>query len=84
MLLNNPIVPLTEMDASRLRIAGIHNIGHLYESGDGIMFDSHMPIRQQPARIGNATWDKATQIHASMKREQRCRGGDSTLQTTTL
>jgi hypothetical protein len=72
---NNPIMPLTDMDAGRLRTAGIHNIGHLYESGDGIMFDSHMPIRQQPAGVGNATWDKAKQIHASMKREQRCRGG---------
>ncbi len=49
---------------SRLRIAGIHNIGHLYESGDGIMFDSHMLIRQQPAGIG---MPHGTKQHKSMQ-----------------
>jgi hypothetical protein len=72
---NNPIIPLTNTDASRLRTAGVHNIGHLYESGDGIMFDSHMPLRQQPAGINDATWEKAKQVHTRMTREQKCRGG---------
>jgi hypothetical protein len=72
---NNPIIPLTNTDASRLRTAGVHNIGHLYESGDGIMFDSHMPLRQQPAGVSDATWEKAKQVHTRMTREQKCRGG---------
>jgi hypothetical protein len=72
---NNPIMPLTETDASELKTAGIHNIGQIYDAGDGVMFDSHMPIRQKPARIGNNTWDRVTQIHLAMKRKQKCRGG---------
>jgi hypothetical protein len=72
---NNPIMPLTEEDARELRTAGIHNKGQIYDSGDGVMFDSHMPIRQKPARIGNNTWDRVTQIHLAMKREQKYRGG---------
>jgi hypothetical protein len=72
---NNPITPLTKTDVRALRIHGIHNIGQLYDTGDGIMYDSHMPLRQKPAGIEQGTWNRATQIHTAMKREQKCRGG---------
>jgi hypothetical protein len=45
---NNQIMPLMESDARKLRTAGIHNKGQLYDSGDGIMCDSLMPLRQKP------------------------------------
>jgi hypothetical protein len=72
---NNPITPLTDTDCRALRTANIHNIGQLYDTGDGMTFDSHTPLRQKPTGLGQDTWDRAIQIHSAMKREQKYRGG---------
>jgi hypothetical protein len=72
---NNPITPLTKVDVEALRTAGIYNIGQLYDTGDGIMYDSHTAIRQKPAGIEQGIWNRATQVYTATKKEQKYRGG---------
>jgi hypothetical protein len=74
---NNPIMPITEQDANDLRRAGIHTIGQIYDAGDGIQIDSHMPIRLKPAGIDNRVWDKVIQVHRGIARQTIQRGGKS-------
>ena len=72
---NNPIMPISEQDANNLRAAGIMNIGFIYELGDGIQSNSHMPIRIQPAGIHLDIWRKVIALHVKIGREDIRRGG---------
>jgi hypothetical protein len=81
---NNLITPLTEQDADMLRAAGINTLGQIYDPGDGIAINSHLPLRTCPAGVNTTTWNKVIQIRQTLVRKQILRNGthiaDNTLQ----
>jgi hypothetical protein len=72
---NNPIIPITESDTDVLRGAGIHTIGQIYNPGEGIIVQSHMPLRACPAGVPEGIWGKVRQVRLALTRRQVLRQG---------
>jgi hypothetical protein len=72
---NNPITPVTETDADVLRRAGIHTIGQIFNPGEGITVQSHMPLRACPAGVPEVIWGKVSQVRQALTRRQVLRQG---------
>jgi hypothetical protein len=72
---NNPILPITEQDETILRRSGVHNIGQIYNTGDGITVHSHSALRACPMGLDPAIWNKVSQIRQTLVRQQILRNG---------
>jgi hypothetical protein len=72
---NNPITPVTEADADVLRGAGIHTIGQIFNPGEGITVQSHMPLRACPVGVPEVIWGKVSQVRQALTRRQVLRQG---------
>jgi hypothetical protein len=72
---NNPIMPITEQDEIALRRAGVHTVGQIYDTGDGITVHSHSALRACPIGLNPAIWNKVTQVRQALARKQILRNG---------
>jgi hypothetical protein len=72
---NNPIMPINEQDEIALRRAGVHTIGQIYDTGDGIMVHSHSALRACPIGLDPSIWNKVTQVRQALARKQILRNG---------
>jgi hypothetical protein len=79
---NNPILPITELEAATLRQVGIHAIGQIYDAVDAVTVHSHMPLRARPPGVDGGTWGKVTQIRHVMLCRQILREGVGISDTT--
>ncbi len=66
---------ITEQDETILRRAGVHTIGQIYDTGDGIMVHSHSALRTCPIGLDPAIWNKVSQIRQTLARKQILRNG---------
>jgi hypothetical protein len=72
---NNPIMPITEQDETTLRRSGVHTIGQIFDTGDGIMVHSHSAPRPCPIGLDPSIWNKVLQIRQTLARRQILRNG---------
>jgi hypothetical protein len=72
---NNPIMPITEQDELALRRMGVHTVGQIFDTGDGITVHSHSALRACPIGLSPAIWNKVTQVRQAMVRKQILRNG---------
>ncbi len=79
---SNPILQLTQREATTLRAHGIGTIGQIYDPGDGIVVHSHAQLRICPLGVDGLIWAKIAQIRINMTREQILRQGVHTIENT--